>query len=77
MGRSRLAAGKTEDQIIEDCPELKKGDFGAVYDYAARMERGLRSVKLFFAEHLSTRPVAALAGQFFRMEYNRTIDGAP
>ena len=39
MGRSRLAAGKTEDQIIEDCPELKKGDFGAVYDYAARMER--------------------------------------
>jgi uncharacterized protein (DUF433 family) len=34
-----LAAGKTEDQIIEDYPELEKDDFRAVYDYAARMGR--------------------------------------
>jgi uncharacterized protein (DUF433 family) len=34
-----LAAGKTEDQIIEDYPELKKDDFPAVYEYAARVVR--------------------------------------
>ena len=34
-----LAAGKTEDQIIEDYPELEKDDFRAVYDYAARVGR--------------------------------------
>jgi uncharacterized protein (DUF433 family) len=34
-----LAAGKTEDQIIEDYPELEKDDFRAVYEYAARMGR--------------------------------------
>ena len=35
-----LAAGKTEDQIIEDYPELEKDDFRTVYEYAARV--GLR-----------------------------------
>jgi len=34
-----LAAGKNEDQIIEDYPELEKDDFRAVYDYAARLGR--------------------------------------
>ena len=34
-----LAAGKTENQIIEDYPELEKDDFRAVYEYAARMGR--------------------------------------
>lgn len=34
-----LAAGKTEDQIIEDYPELEKEDFRAVYEYAARVGR--------------------------------------
>jgi uncharacterized protein (DUF433 family) len=34
-----LAAGKTEDEILEDYPELEKDDFRAVYDYAARMGR--------------------------------------
>ena len=32
-----LAAGMSEEQIIEDYPELKKDDFRAVYDYAARV----------------------------------------
>ena len=34
-----LAAGKTEDEIIEDYPELEKDDFRAVYEYAARVGR--------------------------------------
>jgi uncharacterized protein (DUF433 family) len=34
-----LAAGMSEDQIIEDYPELEKDDFRAVYDYAARVGR--------------------------------------
>ena len=34
-----LAAGKTEDQIIDDYPELEKDDFRAAYEYAARMGR--------------------------------------
>ena len=34
-----LAAGKTEDQIIEDYPELEKDDFRVVYEYAARVGR--------------------------------------
>ena len=36
---SWLAAGMTEDQILEDYPELEKEDFRAVYDYAARTGR--------------------------------------
>jgi uncharacterized protein (DUF433 family) len=36
---SWLAAGKSEDQIIDDYPELEKDDFRAVYEYAARMGR--------------------------------------
>jgi uncharacterized protein (DUF433 family) len=34
-----LAAGKTEEEIIEDYPELDKENFRAVYDYAARVGR--------------------------------------
>ena len=34
-----LAAGETENQIIEDYPELEREDFRAVYDYAARVGR--------------------------------------
>lgn len=34
-----LAAGKSEEQIIDDYPELEKEDFRAVYDYAARVGR--------------------------------------
>jgi uncharacterized protein (DUF433 family) len=34
-----LAAGVSEEQIIEDYPELEKDDFRAVYDYAARVGR--------------------------------------
>ena len=36
---SWLAAGRTEDQIIEDYPELEKDDFRAVYEYATRVGR--------------------------------------
>ena len=32
-----LAAGMTEDQILEDYPELEPDDFHAVYEYAAPM----------------------------------------
>jgi uncharacterized protein (DUF433 family) len=34
---SWLAAGMTEDEILDDYPELKKDDFRAVYEYAARV----------------------------------------
>ncbi|WP_321478111.1 DUF433 domain-containing protein [uncultured Paludibaculum sp.] len=34
-----LAAGKSEDQIISDYPELERDDFRAVYEYAARVGR--------------------------------------
>ena len=34
-----LAAGKTEEQIIEDYHDLEKDDFRAVYEYAARVGR--------------------------------------
>jgi uncharacterized protein (DUF433 family) len=29
----------TEDEILEDYPELEREDFPAVYDYAARVGR--------------------------------------
>ena len=32
-----LAAGMTQDQILEDYPELEPDDFRAVYEYAARV----------------------------------------
>jgi uncharacterized protein (DUF433 family) len=32
-----LAAGMSEDEILEDYPELEREDFRAVYDYAARV----------------------------------------
>ncbi len=34
-----LAAGMTEEQILDEYPELEKEDFRAVYDYAARVGR--------------------------------------
>ncbi len=34
---SWLAAGMTENEILDDYPELVKDDFLAVYEYAARM----------------------------------------
>ena len=34
-----LATGQSEEQIIDDYPELEKEDFLAVYDYAARVGR--------------------------------------
>jgi len=34
-----LAAGKSEEQVLDDYPELEKEDFKAVYDYAARLGR--------------------------------------
>lgn len=34
-----LAAGKSEEQIVDDYPELEKDDFKAVYDDAARLGR--------------------------------------
>ena len=36
---SWLAAGKTEQQILDDYPELEKDDFKAVYDFAAKLGR--------------------------------------
>lgn len=32
-----LAAGMSEQEILEDYPELEPSDFRAVYDYAARV----------------------------------------
>ena len=32
-----LAAGMTEQQILDDYPELESGDFRAVYEYAAKI----------------------------------------
>lgn len=34
-----LAAGKSEEDILADYPELKREDFKAVYEYAARLGR--------------------------------------
>jgi uncharacterized protein (DUF433 family) len=34
-----LAGGMTEQQILDDYPELEPDDFRAVYDFAARMGR--------------------------------------
>jgi len=33
------SAGRSEDQIITDYPELERDDFRAVYEYAARVGR--------------------------------------
>ena len=32
-----LAGGMTEEEILEDYPELEKEDFLAIYEYAARL----------------------------------------
>jgi len=34
-----LAAGRSEEQILADYPELEKDDFRAVFEYAARVGR--------------------------------------
>ncbi len=34
-----LAAGMSEQQILDDYPELEREDFRAVYDYATRVGR--------------------------------------
>lgn len=36
---SWLAAGMTEQEILDDYPELDPADFRAVYEFAARMGR--------------------------------------
>jgi uncharacterized protein (DUF433 family) len=36
---SWLAAGMTEQEILDDYPELESEDFRAVYDFAAQMGR--------------------------------------
>jgi uncharacterized protein (DUF433 family) len=38
-GLSWLAAGMTEQQILDDYPELESDDFRAVYEFAARLGR--------------------------------------
>jgi uncharacterized protein (DUF433 family) len=38
---SYLAAGMTEDEILADFPDLERGDFRAVYGFAAERERRL------------------------------------
>jgi uncharacterized protein (DUF433 family) len=34
-----LASGASQEQILEDYPELETGDFPAVFEFAARMGR--------------------------------------
>ena len=34
-----LAGGMTEQQILQDCPELEPDDFRVVYEYASRIGR--------------------------------------
>ncbi len=34
-----LAAGRTEEEILADYPELERDDFRAVFEYAARVGR--------------------------------------
>jgi uncharacterized protein (DUF433 family) len=34
-----LAAGMTEQQILDDDPELEPDDFRAVYEFAARLSK--------------------------------------
>ncbi len=57
-----LAAGMTEQQILDDYPELESEDFRAVYEFAAKMGgQARRSVKLLFNENLSRKLVQRLA----------------
>ena len=34
-----LGSGRSEEQILEDYPEIEKDDFPAVYEFAARLGR--------------------------------------
>ncbi len=50
-----LAAGMTEQQILDDYPELEPADFRAVYEFAARLGRrvALAEVRYISALHQS------------------------
>jgi hypothetical protein len=38
-GRVELAGGMTEQQLLDDYPELEPADFRTVYEFAARLGR--------------------------------------
>jgi len=43
---SWLAAGMTEQEILDDYPELEPDDFPAVYDFAAHMGRRVAGLQV-------------------------------
>ena len=43
---SWLAAGMTEQEILDDYPELEPDDFRAVYDFAAHMGRRVAGLQV-------------------------------
>lgn len=51
---SWVAAGMSEQEILDDHPDLERGGFRAVSDFAAHM-RGGSPVKLLFDENLFSR----------------------
>ena len=58
-----LATGQSEEQIIDDYPELEKEDFLAVYDYAAgRWPRS--AVKILLDENLSRKLINRIEDLF-------------
>lgn len=46
-----LAAGMTEDEILDDYPELEREDFRAVYEYADSAPQGLSNVHVNVGMH--------------------------
>ena len=50
---SWLAAGMSEQEILDDYPELESEDFRAVYEFAARM--GRRIAQSLFRPRPATR----------------------
>ena len=50
----------TEQQILDDYPELESNDFRAVYEFSAKLGRTCGSVKLLFDENLSRQLVVCL-----------------
>jgi hypothetical protein len=62
-----LAGGMTEDQILEDFPELTREDINACFAFAADRERKLfvaAGVKLLLDENLSDRIISRVADLF-------------
>lgn len=59
-----LAAGATEQQILEDYPELRREDIRAVHQFAYSPAREDRSLKLLFDANLSRRLVPTIADLF-------------